>query len=352
MNTKKLQKTRFARFEALEARQMLCEFVAPMPECAPPAAMENVSFAEVAKPIVQGEIGFDHKMTVDWGHAAPLGGVSAAVLDNSTPTDKAMEMSGHAGGQISRGVGAVPAGCAPIHDLKREPASMSFEQPTDGALDWITDAAKAVGKAVSRVAGHAWDLSKLIPGVNLYTRGIDYIRETCRFSGLSKIATSDLKPGDVILFRSVGGMSTGIQYVTTARFNHAAIYVGMKNGVPHIIDATDFKGIACRPLAEAMQDRTSVVVLRNAGLTDAQRAAVVWEAEHFIGGGYSKPSAGAGGLSQHIPGKDTYARNKMCSELVWDVYFNALGTRITTGNMPNPGEIGRSSYFRVAGSLI
>jgi len=365
MNARKLQKTRFARFEALEARQMLCEVVAPMPECALPAAMENVSFAEVAKPIVQGEIGFDHKMTVDWGHAAPLGGTSAAVLGNSTATDKAMEMSGHATSQISRGVGALPAGCAPIHDLKREPASMSFEQPADGVLEWIrekvinpvTGAAKAVGGAVARVAGHAWDLAKM--GVSPYglygaviTRGLDYIRESCRVSGLSKIEVSDLKPGDVILFRSVGGISTGIQIVTTSRFNHSAIYAGMKEGVPYIIDATDFKGVSCRPLAEAMQGRTLVAVLRMSSLTDAQRTAVVDAARKFIGGEYSNGNAGIAGLFQHVPGWGGDSKDKMCSGLVWHSYHNALGTRITTGNMPNPGEIGRSFRLDVVGRLI
>lgn len=300
---------------------------------------------------------------LDWNHAAAISGASShegvqvAALASSMRAGNAVETLGNAANHGSRGVGAVQAGCAPIVDPTTGQVPAGFETPTDGLVGEIFrkvgNAAQTVGWAVNRVAGHAWDLAKLNPVTAPITRGVDYLRETVRYWDVAKIEASSLKPGDVILFRSVSPVSTGIQVVTSARFNHAAIYAGMKDGVPQIIDATDFKGIACRPLAEAMKGRTSVVVLRNPHLNDAQRAAVVSAAEKFLGGAYSNASALGGGTLQHIPGKDTNARDKMCSELVFDTYFNALGgARVTTGNMPNPGELGRSGYFNVAGRLI
>jgi hypothetical protein len=78
-----------------------------------------------------------------------------------------------------------------------------------------------------------------------------------------------------------------------------------------------------------------------------------WDwAKQITGHSYSYLSALNGGVLQHVPGKSTEPGSKMCSELVWDIYFNVTGRRLTSGNMPNPGEVCRSTSLSVVGRLV
>jgi uncharacterized protein YycO len=175
--------------------------------------------------------------------------------------------------------------------------------------------------------------------------------EQRKFESAQRIGSNELRPGDMILCNGEGGvfsMRSAIKGVSASKFTHAALYVG--NG--QVIDATDCYGVKQRSLNEVMGTQTEVYVLRNARLTDAQRTAVVEAAQKFVGGSYSKGGCGGAATFGHKPGKDTHDRDKMCAEVVWDAYFNALGgTRVTSGNLPAPGDLGRSDYFAVVGML-
>lgn len=206
-----------------------------------------------------------------------------------------------------------------------------------------------VWSGVKRVVSHTYDQIKAVPFIGAPLRGIDRVREFIRFVNVDKADVASLRPGDVILCSSIGPMEAGIQTVTASRFNHAALYVG--NGM--VIDATSCYGIKQRPLAEVIRGRFQVFVMRDDSLSGADRKAIVHAAEKFLGGTYSNWSAVGGGTIKNVPGKDTYARAKMCSELVWDVYFNALdGKRLTAINLPAPSDLALSGTLSVAARLV
>ena len=320
MKTSTTSKTRVARFEGLEDRRMMSADGGPIHLYPTPLNHNDRGGGYVEAPVHTGA------MT-----AGPAAG--RAVLHQIAVTED------HPRGIVK------PTGTPTSIVSSHAPCIGSAEPQTDG----IGSFCESVWTGVKRVVSHAYDQVKAIPLVGSPLRKIDLAREASRFAGIAQMDIASLQPGDVILCCSIGGMEGVIQAGTASRFNHAALYVG--NGM--VIDATNCYGISRRPLADVIGNRCQVFVMRDNSLTASDRLAVVRHAEKFLGGTYSMPSAVGGGTIKHVPGKDTNACAKMCSELVWDSYFNAMGgKRLTAVNLPTPGDLALSSQLSVVGRLV
>lgn len=85
------------------------------------------------------------------------------------------------------------------------------------------------------------------------------------------------KPGDYLVIKSRGWAARLIQIGTRSRWNHAAIYVGIRNGVPTIVEAKP-RGVVYSPLSD--YKRTDYVVSAR-DLTSWQRFKILREAERL-----------------------------------------------------------------------
>ncbi|MGI9218951.1 MAG: YiiX/YebB-like N1pC/P60 family cysteine hydrolase, partial [Hydrogenophaga sp.] len=80
-------------------------------------------------------------------------------------------------------------------------------------------------------------------------------------NGGQRIASTDLKPGDIILSNTNGVVSVGIRALTVSPVSHAALYLGDDQ----IAEAVG-SGIRIRRTADFMADESTVVAFRHPGL--------------------------------------------------------------------------------------
>ena len=86
------------------------------------------------------------------------------------------------------------------------------------------------------------------------------------------------QPGDYLVIKSHGWAARLIQIGTRSRWNHAAIYVGLRNGVPSIVEAKP-SGVGFSPLSNYHRE-DYVVSKRN--LTSWERIKVVGGAARLV----------------------------------------------------------------------
>ncbi len=96
------------------------------------------------------------------------------------------------------------------------------------------------------------------------------------------LATSDLKPGDILLSTERGGLSSAIRYATLSDYSHAALYLG--NG--KIIDATG-TGVKVRNLSALAGPAERVGVIRVKSLSSRQADQIVRAATRLKGKWYN-----------------------------------------------------------------
>lgn len=80
-------------------------------------------------------------------------------------------------------------------------------------------------------------------------------------NGGQRIASTDLKPGDIILSNTNGVVSVGIRALTVSPVSHAALYLGDDQ----IAEAVG-SGIRIRRTADFMADESTMVAFRHPGL--------------------------------------------------------------------------------------
>jgi len=311
MKTNNRPQTRLARFETLEPRQMLCELIAAMPVSAPPAGIEDVAFAEVAKPIALKEIDLALKPLT-----APASNMPQAV---------------HA------------VALNEILGERANAASLShLIPPTDGIGDVVRGAWNVV-KSLSPAALIAEAMAKK-PFIDRMERQI--------LANAAKINIADMRPGDVLVFSGDGVVRGGIKFLSASNFNHAAIYLG--GDKLQVIDATDGQGVSVRSLDDAVRDQNIAVVLRIPGLTAEQMQKIVQTAMSWEGASYSYKNlwpAASGFIETPAPAKPGAAKpGVICSEFVQKV-FRENGFTLANRNFPSPGDLLLSGQLKAVGLI-
>lgn len=163
-----------------------------------------------------------------------------------------------------------------------------------------------------------------------------------------------IQRGDYLSIHTHGLPALGIQIGTRSWFNHAALYVGIVDGIPSIVEANP-AGVQLSPLSR--YDRLSYVVSR-IPLSPWQRAKICAEARRLVdarvGYGWLDIVALAGVQLGWTPScVDERARRDdrlVCSQVVTACY-EAAGLSIIPGVDPwavTPGDLAREELVELS----
>lgn len=82
------------------------------------------------------------------------------------------------------------------------------------------------------------------------------------------VGAAALRPGDIILTADNGIKSSGIRLITLSPVSHAAVYVGLVDGVPTVAEAVG-EGIRQRTVVDLVAEESTIVAFRHPNINSA-----------------------------------------------------------------------------------